>query len=56
MRPVVAQRHKHATVNAIGCGIDFHSRKLNIYNFHFVALVTWQCKALSSATPVFGRK
>ena len=26
-RPVVAQRHKRATVNATGCGFDPHSRR-----------------------------
>ena len=36
-----------------GCGFDVHSRKLNIYlflHFHFVALVSRQSAALSSAT------
>ena len=43
------QRHKYATVNAPGCGFDFHSRKRNIYYFNFLALITRQRAAFCSA-------
>ena len=34
----MAQGHKRATVNATGCGFDFHSiEKLNIQYFHLYA-------------------
>ena len=28
MRPIVAQEHKHVTVNVIGCGFDSQFRKV----------------------------
>ena len=60
-KPVVAQGHILATVNAIGCKFESHSRKLLLLYFHFFALVTTQSVALSAATqhempPEFDRK
>ena len=47
--PIVAQGHKCVTVNPTGCGLDPHSRKLNIYlnlYFHFITLVRRQSAVL----------
>ena len=36
---VMAQGHKHSTVNAAGCGFDAHSSECNIKYFHIFNLV-----------------
>ena len=45
----MAQGHKRVIVNAIGCGFDSHSKKLNIY-FYILALAKRQSAPLSSLT------
>ena len=50
---VFYDERKSVCVNAIGCGLETNSRKLNIYlnvYFHYFALVSGQSAALSSAT------
>ena len=36
LRLAVAQGHKRVTINATGCGFDFHSRILNIFISSYV--------------------
>ena len=47
-RPVVT--HKRVTVSMASPGLDSHSKKSNIYYFHYFPLVWRQAAALSSAT------
>lgn len=57
----MAQEHKHTTINATGCGFDFHSKKIK--HFHslifLLILVMKQRAALNSGAqraipPEFG--
>ena len=58
---IVAQGHKHASLNAIGCGFDSRNFPFEEIIYIFFALVTWQSEAYISTTqytmpPEFGRE